>query len=37
MEDKKLVIIGIDTSEEDIEDILNIELDDLEECKGGVQ
>ena len=37
MEDKKLVIIGIDTPEEDIEDILNIELDDLEECKGGVQ
>lgn len=37
MEDKKLVIIGIDTLEEDIEDILNIELDDLEECKGGVQ
>jgi len=38
MEDKELIIIGIDTQEEDLEeDILNIELEWLEECKGGVQ
>ena len=38
MEDKELIIIGIDTQEEDLEeDILNIELEWLEEYKGGVQ